>query len=350
MERPTLHDSEALAQFRRQRRLDPDRLRRSLFALYQLHEPIDEALCRLSFADAAALRSEFDLEPLSIMSVHDSTIDWSSKFVLRTASGHVLETVLLRASTGRTSVCVSTQVGCRAGCPFCATARMGLERNLSSAEILEQVLIAARAARRERRRLRNVVFMGMGEPLENEPALFDALAVLLDKRGCAIPGKRITVSTVGMPAAMIRMADRFPEVRLALSLHSAREELRLKLVPWSRKHSWTELRDALRYVAARHEARRPAVPVMVEHIMLGGINDAPDDAEALVEYLRGIRAHVNLIPFNPIPHAPHWRPTERNRRDEFAARLRRAGIFTTIRYSMGADIQAACGQLALRNR
>jgi 23S rRNA (adenine2503-C2)-methyltransferase len=347
MKQPSLHDWVALEQFRRSRGLEPDRLRRVKFAIYQLHEPIGVALSRLRPADAQVLLSEFDLEPLEVAATYDSTVDWSKKFVLRTSGGELLESVLLRASTGRTSVCVSTQIGCRAGCPFCATARMGLHRNLSAAEIVEQVLVVARAARCEGRRLRNVVFMGMGEPLDNEDELQRAIAMLLDAQGAGFPARRLTVSTVGIPAAMIRLIDRFPEVRMALSLHSARPDLRSRLVPWSRKHSWDELQAALHYVAQRHDS---AAPVMIEHIMLAGVNDGADDAQALIEYLQGIRAHTNLIPFNPVPHAANWQPSDRARRDWFAGQLRRAGIFTTIRYSMGVDIQAACGQLALSQR
>ncbi len=187
--------------------------------------------------------------------------------------------------------------------------------------------------------------MGMGEPLDNEVELHAALDRLLDSAGFDLPPRRLLISTVGIPDAMRRLVDRYPGVQLAVSLHSARPELRAKLVPWSRRHSWDELREALRYVADRHATHRHQGPVMIEHLMLAGVNDRRDDAEALVAYLQGIRAHVNLIPYNPIPWGPSWQATPRSERDTFANVLREAGIFTTIRYSMGSDIQAACGQL-----
>jgi 23S rRNA (adenine2503-C2)-methyltransferase len=225
---------------------------------------------------------------------------------------------------------------------------MRWRRHLRAEEIVEQVLVAARMARAEGRRLRNVVFMGMGEPLDNESALHAAVERLLDRRGCGLPPRRVLVSTVGLPDAMVRLVDRFPGVQLALSLHSARPELRNRLVPRSRSHSWQDLRDALHYVARQPEAHRHQAPVMIEHLMAAGINDCPEDARALVDYLAGIRAHVNLIPFNPFPGGPPWQSTPRRQRDRFARHLRAAGIFTTIRYSLGADIQAACGQLTAR--
>jgi 23S rRNA (adenine2503-C2)-methyltransferase len=222
---------------------------------------------------------------------------------------------------------------------------MGLMRSLSTAEILEQVRLAAEVTRAEQRQLRNVVFMGMGEPLDNETAVYGALDLLLDKDWFSIPARRIILSTVGVPEAMRRFVDRYPEVQFALSLHGARPDVRAKLIPWSRRHSWDELQDALRYVAQRHPVRRKQSPILIEYLMLQGVNDSDDDADALVTYLHRIPAHVNLIPYNPIADR-RWQATPRVRRDEFASRLRQAGFFTTVRYSMGNDIAAACGQLA----
>ncbi len=346
--RPTLHDRAAVERFRRRWRIDPDRVRRMRYALYHDHEALEEALARLPASAVGAAHSEFDLQPLTIAERHDSTLDGSSKFVLQAFDGAKLETVLLRSHTGRTAACISTQVGCQAGCPFCATARMDLRRQLTSAEMLEQTLLVARIARHEGRRLRNLVFMGMGEPLDNEDALHEAIELLLGPQGCHFPPRRLLVSTVGVPDAMRRLVDRFPGVQLALSLHSARPELRAKLVPWSRRYDWNELREALYYVAQKPAMHRHQGPVMIEHLMLEGVNDSPQDAQALIEYLAGIRVHVNLIPYNRVAHAPDWQPTSRESRDRFANQLRAAGIFTTIRYSMGSDIRAACGQLVVQ--
>ncbi len=341
---PTLYDMAAVEQFRRRQRLDPHVIRKLRYSAFQMHQPLDVVLSRLGQAEAAA-RAEFDLAPIQIHQRHDSTIDPSVKLVMRTADDQRMETVLLRSGPSRAAVCVSTQVGCQAGCPFCATARMGLKRNLTSDEILEQILTAARICRADQRRLRNIVFMGMGEPLHNEEQLYKTIECLTDEAMFALPHRRISVSTVGVPDAMVRLIDRFPGIQMAFSLHSARPELRAKLVPWSRRYSWEETHEALRYVARMPKTHRQQGPVMIEHIMIDGLNDTDADADALIEYLDGLHVMINLIPYNPNAFIQNWLPTPRERRGEFAMRLREAGIFTTIRYSMGSDVQAACGQL-----
>ncbi|HEY6565814.1 MAG TPA: 23S rRNA (adenine(2503)-C(2))-methyltransferase RlmN [Pirellulaceae bacterium] len=340
----TLHHPGAVAEFRRRWRIDPHRIRRLRYALYGNYLPLETALRELGAAASAAAEA-FDLEPLRIISRQESAHDGSTKLALEARDGARVETVLLRAITGRTSVCVSTQVGCRAGCPFCATARMGLLRPLHAHEIIAQVRLAGTIAREYGRRVRNVVFMGMGEPLDNEAAVNEALDYLSDAAYFALPPRRIMISTVGIPDAMIRFVERHPHVQMALSLHSARPEVRARLIPWSRRHSWQELHEALRYCATRHHGRPKQGPIMIEHLMLDGVNDGPDDAHALIDYLHGIPSHINLIPYNPIPDRPAWQSTSWERRDGFAKKLRSAGFFTTIRFSMGNDIQAACGQL-----
>lgn len=343
--RPNLHDEGAWEAFRRRLRLDPDRLRRVRHALYHAHEPVDEALARLPEKVQAELRNEFCCALLAVDQELSSELDQSSKLVLAASDGAKVETVVLRAPTGRTACCVSTQVGCGAGCPFCATARMGLVRNLTSAEIVEQVLIAGRLARRDGRRLRNVVFMGMGEPLDNYAALADSIRCLIDDRRCRFPTRRLLVSTVGLPSEMERLVEEFPGIQLAVSLHSAIPELRRRLIPWSRRDDPRQLREAIARIASRPYTHRKQTPLMIEHIMIDGVNDRDEDLAALIDYLGGLNVHVNLIPYNPIPQVPDWQPTPRPRRDVFAEKLRQAGLFTTVRYSMGADIGAACGQL-----
>ena len=342
---PSLYDLEAMEAYRKRYQLHPDKVRRFRYALFQLHQSIAEASSRLGVEGYETLSRAFETNLLKVADQKASSIDGSTKIVLQTRDGFSFETVILRAKTGRTSVCVSAQVGCRAGCPFCATARMGLHRNLETEEILEQVSLAGRMARETGRRLRNVVFMGMGEPLHNELALHESIHRLLDNRWFAIPGHRVVVSTVGVPSAMRRLVDRFPQIQFALSLHSAKPRVREKLIPASRQHSWTELQETVRYIANRQENNTPVRPIMIEYLMLRGINDAMEDADALIEYVHGLHVYVNLIPYNPIPNGPDWVASEKGARDDFANRLRSAGIFTTVRYSMGSDIQAACGQL-----
>jgi 23S rRNA (adenine2503-C2)-methyltransferase len=342
--RPSLGDRAAMDEFRRVHKIDPTRIRRMRYSLFQMHVDPLEALEQLGAAHAVAARATFRMSSLSVVERHDSALDHSSKFVLAADDGERIEMVLMR-SAKRITACVSTQVGCRAGCAFCATARMGLRRQLSSAEIVEQVLVAARVARSEGARLRNIVFMGMGEPLHNETNLHAAIELLTSRDGCNFPMRRVSVSTVGEPTAMLRLADRFPGIQIALSLHSARPELRARLVPWTRQIDWQELHDAVRNIATRPLTFHHQGPIMIQHIMIAGVNDNAEDADALIEYVRGFVCIVNLIPFNSIAPIQNWQPSSREHRDWFARRLRSAGVYTTVRYSMGADVAAACGQL-----
>lgn len=344
--RPSFHDEAAVERFRKQQRIDPDRIRRSRYAFYQMFDDYETAFSRLGEQHKEAALSHFGRLVLEVVERHHSNLDGSTKLVLKTPDGYRIETVVIRAETSRTAVCVSTQVGCQAGCPFCATARMKLQRSLTPYEITEQVLLAAWEAKESGRRLRNVVFMGMGEPLHNEESVYPALDMLMAPSAFRIPPRRITVSTVGIPDAMIRLADRFPGIQIALSLHSAIPEKRAKLVPWTRQITWDGLHTALREVANRPRLFREQGPVMIEHILIHDLNDGEEDVQALIEYLQGIPCIVNLIPFNPIPTIAAWQSSPRERREMFWRRLREAGIFTTIRYSMGSDVQAACGQLA----
>lgn len=342
--KPTIYDRDLIEQWRKARQVDPHLLRRLRHFLFREHRSVSESLRKGTDAVAESLQLAVDWQVLTITTRQDSIQDGSSKFVLQTRDQRRVEMVLMRARTGRTTVCVSSQVGCAAGCPFCATGQMGLTRSLTTAEILEQVRLAAEVTRSEQRQLRNVVFMGMGEPLDNETAVYEALDLLLDREWFSIPAHRIILSTVGVPEAMRRFVRRYPEVQFALSLHGANPDVRAKLIPWSRRHTWEELLDALRYVAEHHRVRPKQSPILIEYLMLQGVNDSDDDADALMTYLQGIPAHVNLIPYNLVADRP-WQATPRARRDEFAKRLREAGFFTTVRYSMGNDIAAACGQL-----
>lgn len=342
--RPYLVERSGVDEFRRVHKFEPARVRRMRYSLFQLHVPPELALQHFQEPFTSLALEAFELCSLEILERHDSALDRSSKFVLGTSSGEKIETVLMR-SAKRITACVSTQVGCQAGCSFCATARMGLRRNLSMAEIVDQVLIVARAARQEGQRLRNIVFMGMGEPLHNEDNLHAAIELLTGLDGCGFPMRRISVSTVGQPAAMLRLVDRFPGIQVALSLHSARPDLRARLVPWTRQVDWNELRSVVREIATRPLTYHHQGPIMIQHIMIAGVNDQAEDADALIEYLQGLPCIVNLIPFNSIEPIQAWQPSSREHRDWFAKRLRAAGIYTTVRYSMGSDVAAACGQL-----
>jgi 23S rRNA (adenine2503-C2)-methyltransferase len=339
----SIHDAVALEALRRRLRIDPNHVRRLRHAFYRKHDPATEAVRHLPEAQRADFGTCVTFHTLELDARHDSQRDGASKLLFRTGCGHLIETVILRIASGRTSLCVSSQVGCAARCGFCATGHMGGGHNLTRDDILDQVTQANRLLRPEGRAVRNVVLMGMGEPLHNEAAVYEALEVLLAPSGFGLSPAHVLVSTVGIPDAMARCAERFPRVGLALSLHSARQEQRERLIPLARRYPLDVLRAAVARVTAIQ--RRP---VMIEYLMLAGLNDTDDDLHALTDYLRGLPVHVNLIPYNAIDEAPELCGTAPARRREFAAALSAAGFVVTVRYSLGADIAAACGQLVRR--
>jgi 23S rRNA (adenine2503-C2)-methyltransferase len=261
------------------------------------------------------------------------------KFVSALTDGARIETVVI-GGRGRDTVCVSTQVGCRRACRFCATGRMGWTRDLAAAEIVWQVW----AARFELgRAVRNVVFMGMGEPLDNVDALISAIAVLTDPRGLGVARGRITVSTAGQVAGLRRLAAAHPgNLGLAISLNAADDGLRNRLMPINREFPLSELKAALQAYP-----RGPRGVFFVEYVLLAGVNDAPADARRVVEFLEGLPARINLIAYNPGEGAVFEAPDgEAIRR--FRAELEAAGRFVRVRPARGRAVRAACGQLAIR--
>jgi 23S rRNA (adenine2503-C2)-methyltransferase len=347
----SIYDSPAVDRLRADLKFEPRRLRALRTALLKKFLGREAALDGLPPGAREEFARRVMFHPLAVAEAYDSQLDGATKLVLRTQAGYLVESVVMRTGTGRVSLCVSSQVGCAAACGFCATGQMGLAKNLSAAEILDQVTLAGERLRPEGRRVRNIVFMGMGEPLHNEAAVYEALAALLSAQLFHHTPGRILISTVGIPDAMVRCARRFPEVNLALSLHSVRQDVRRQLIPLAAKYSL----DALRAAVARINQIQNKT-LMIEYLMLEGVNDSPAAASELAAWMEGLNVHVNLIPYNPIDSAPDrgtrfnpsYTPTNRPRRDAFAATLRAAGFTTTIRYSLGADIAAACGQLVQR--
>ncbi|MBI3648101.1 MAG: 23S rRNA (adenine(2503)-C(2))-methyltransferase RlmN [Actinobacteria bacterium] len=256
--------------------------------------------------------------------------------------GHVIETVLM-GYPDRVTVCVSSQAGCAMGCGFCATGQMGLQSNLTAGEIAAQVVWARREAARlpasTPRRLTNVVFMGMGEPLANERATFGAIERLTDAGGMRLGARHVTVSTVGLVPGIRRLADRLPQVGLAVSFHAADDELRDELVPINRVHPLGALVEAMDEHRSKTH-RRPSI----EWAMIDGTNDSKDQAVKLAAIARRLGAHVNLIPLNPTPGWPS-KPSPPQRIRAFVRVLESARVNVTVRDTRGRAIDAACGQL-----
>lgn len=333
-------DTDEVEQLRRRARLDPQVIRQLRNDLLKKFRPTDE--CLASFPAS----QDLSVHVLQLYRQLDSQTDGATKLLFRNADQLLLESVILRIATGRTTLCVSSQVGCAAACDFCATGKMGIARNLTADEILDQVLQAGQLLATESRRLNNIVFMGMGEPFHNTAALYEAVQQLTDPRLFDRSGGNILVSTVGLPDEMVRFARAFPGVNLALSLHSADQKKRESIIPLAKTHSLTSLHNAIRQVQ-----QISGRELMIEYLMLRDINDSAADAELLLDWLADLSVHVNLIPFNAVEESPHLQATARPQIEAFARVLRDAGRKTTIRYSLGSDIEAACGQLVrMENR
>jgi 23S rRNA (adenine2503-C2)-methyltransferase len=277
-------DTVAVESLRRELRIDPQALRRFRTALLKHGRSDGEALDELPAKVRDEFASRVALHSLVLNSRLDSAQDGATKLLFRTAAGMLIESVILRIATGRTTLCVSSQVGCAAACDFCATGKMGISRNLTPAEILDQFVHARQIVAAEGRTIRNLVFMGMGEPFHNEEALYETLAALVAPELFHHPESRILVSTVGLPEAMIRAARRFPEVHFALSLHSARQEVRERLVPLAARHPLDSLRCT---VAELNRIQPPAAEVMISTSCCRR-NDSPDDARSLIDWLAGL--------------------------------------------------------------
>ena len=275
------------------------------------------------------------------VSIHQAAKDGTHKLLLRLADGGQIECVLIQDENRRTA-CISTQVGCGMGCVFCASGLNGVERNLTTGEILEQLVRLRNLLPRDER-LTHIVVMGMGEPLANLDNLLAALEIAGHKNGLGIGARHITISTVGLPAKIRQLADAGKQYHLAVSLHAPNDALRSQIVPTNDKIGLQAILDA-----ADHFFQTTGRQVTFEYVLLGGVNDDFRQARELAQLLRGRKAHVNLIPFNEVEGLPYRRPTPESL-TAFIAQLTREGISVKVRKRKGSEIDAACGQLRRRN-
>lgn len=314
--------------------LPPFRARQLARGVHHRHVRGWEQLTDLPAALRARLTSHFRLAALELQAQQTST-DGTVKQLLKTWDGQAIEAVQI-PSGPRLTLCVSSQAGCALACRFCATGQMGFSRNLTVGEIVEQIYRAETWG--TPRRVDNIVFMGMGEPMANYTNVVRAIRVLADREGYGFSPRRITVSTSGLVPPMLRLADEELDVRLAVSLHAPDDELRSQLMPINRRYPIAQVVEA-----AGHYAERSSRRVSYEYVMLDGVNDGVMRALLLSTLLDGEHAHVNLIPYNQTFSGYRCSPPERVR--AFARTLADQGISCTIRASRGSDIAAACGQL-----
>jgi 23S rRNA (adenine2503-C2)-methyltransferase len=276
----------------------------------------------------------------------DSSDGQTRKTLFELHDGRVIEAVLMRydpntfTGKSRRTLCISTQAGCAMGCVFCATGQMGFKRHLSSGEIIAQVMYYARMLRQENQNVTNIVLMGMGEPFHNYDNTMEAIDRLNNPEGYNFGARRFTVSTVGLVPMIRRFADEKRQVNLAISLHAADDESRLRMLPINKKYKIDEVLDACRYYVTQTGRR-----VTFEWALIYGVNDTPEVARKLASKLKGLLCHVNAIPLNPTT-GYEGRATDYQRARLFKGMLEQAGIACTIRMKRGIDIQAGCGQLA----
>ncbi len=317
-------------------RLEMPRYRANQIAewLYRHHADSLDQMTNVSLTDRRRIA---ELAEVRVSSPTDCKVsaDGTKKYAFTTDGGDVVESALIPEGE-RMTLCISSQVGCRVGCTFCATGAMRLRGNLSAGEILNQYRSIP-----EREHITNVVYMGMGEPLDNLNAVVDSVELLTSPHGYGLSNRRVTLSTVGKPAPLARLLKRC-DVRLAVSLHTPFQQQRRELMPGTRGYDLNELVAMLRE-RAREDRRR----VSFEYVMLHDINDSLSHADATAQLLSGMHTRVNLIPFHPWP-GNDMQPSSPARIERFRAQLERHGLTATVRATRGLDIEAACGLLATR--
>ena len=298
-----------------------------------------DAMTNLSEKLREQLKETYEYTSLSLVQYQESAIDGTRKYLFALADGNVVESVLMKYKHGN-SVCISSQVGCRMGCRFCASTLDGLERNLLPSEMLDQIY---RIQAHTGQRVSNVVVMGTGEPMDNYDNLLKFLRLLTDENGLNISQRNITVSTCGIVPNMRRLAEEKLQITLALSLHASTDEKRRELMPIANKYSIKELMDACKYYFEQTGRR-----ITFEYSLVGGVNDTQEDARLLTALAGPLNCHVNLIPVNPIKERDYVQ-SENGRIQAFKNKLEKNKINVTIRREMGRDIDGACGQLRRRH-
>jgi 23S rRNA (adenine2503-C2)-methyltransferase len=281
------------------------------------------------------LKKEYELTHLEMVQVQTSKLDGTSKFLFRLFDGNVIESVLMKYHHGN-SVCISSQVGCRMGCRFCASTLGGLERGLKPSEMLDQIY---QIQKWSGERVHNVVVMGTGEPLDNYDALLRFLKILTAEGGLHISQRNVTVSTCGIVPKIRELAEEKLQITLALSLHASSQEKRKALMPVAYKYELSEVLDACRYYFEQTGRR-----ITFEYSLVGGVNDTQEDAKELIALVKPLNCHVNLIPVNPIKERDYVQSNQQTIQN-FKNKLEKSGINCTIRREMGRDIDGACGQL-----
>ncbi|NRD78827.1 23S rRNA (adenine(2503)-C(2))-methyltransferase RlmN [Bacillus sp. BRMEA1] len=310
--------------------------------LYQKRVTSFEEMNNLSKTLRDQLASHFQMTTLNTL-IQQTSSDGTIKFLFELHDGFSIETVLMRHEYGN-SICVTTQVGCRIGCTFCASTLGGLKRHLEAGEIVAQVVKVQQALDETNERVSSVVIMGIGEPFDNYNNMLSFLKIINHDKGLNIGARHITVSTSGIIPKIYEFADENMQINFAISLHAPNTELRSKLMPINKAYKLDDLMKAVRYYIDKTGRR-----ISFEYGLFGGVNDSIEHAEELAELIKGLKCHVNLIPVNYVPERDYVR-TPKDKIFAFERTLKSRGINVTIRREQGSDIDAACGQLRAKER
>lgn len=326
-------------------KLEMEAIGEKAFRAKQLYEWMHVKLARsydemtnISNSMKDKLKEKYEYTSLKEVMVQTSKIDGTKKYLFELSDGNLVESVWMKYHHGN-SVCISSQVGCRMGCRFCASTLDGLERGLLPSEMLDQIYAISKSTGE---RVSNVVVMGTGEPLDNYDNLLKFINLITDENGLNISQRNITVSTCGIVENMKRLADEQLQITLALSLHGSTQEKRQELMPIARKYSIDEVVDACRYYFEKTGRR-----ITFEYSLVGGVNDTNEDADNLCNLIGNLNCHINLIPVNPIKERDYIE-SEKKDIQNFKNKLEKKHINVTIRREMGRDIDGACGQLRRR--
>lgn len=288
----------------------------------------------LSLKMREELQNDFKIDKIKVFKTFESKVDSTKKYLLELADKNIVEAVFMEYKD-RSTICISSQVGCRMGCSFCASTKNGLKRNMTSSELIEEVYLLERL----NGPISNIVIMGIGEPLDNFSNIKKFIEIITDPKGRNISHRSITLSTSGLAPKIKKLADTGLDVNLALSLHYADDKKRAVYMPIAKRYSIKEIIDATDYYFDKTGRR-----VSFEYVVIDGVNNLNEDVENLHDLLFGKNVHINLIPLNPIEEFDHKKPNNKVLED-FKNKLTKRGLNATIRRSMGSDIDASCGQL-----
>lgn len=305
--------------------------------LYKRREFDFEAMSDLSKATKQLLSEHFELNLLNLVDKQTSS-DGTVKYLFKTFDGLLLETVLMTHDYGY-SICVTSQIGCNMGCTFCASGILKKQRDLTSGEIVAQLLYAQKDLDKSEKRISHIVVMGIGEPFDNYDNVMDFVSIVNDDFGLGIGARHITISTCGIVEGIERFSDEQTQVNLAISLHGPNDKLRSQLMPINNRYPLSELMASLRYYLSKNNRR-----LTFEYILIQGVNDQIEHADELADLIRDMNAYVNLIPYNPVDEKG-YKKSSKSAQMAFYDRLKKRKIQCTLRKEQGSDIDAACGQL-----